>query len=218
VTDDDGNVSLPATVTVDVSSASPVADSESVTTAQNVDVIIDVLDGDTDANNDIDATSIDLDPATPGVQNTLTIAGEGVYSVVGGQVVFDPDPAFDGTTTLEYTVSDAAGNVSNIATATVAVQLDSDGDGIADVDDLDDDNDGIPDLVEGTGDTDGDGIPDSLDLDSDNDGLTDTFEAGGIDATVLKLVLHLRPRLIQTVMAYRTLFSWILMAMVFRIL
>ncbi|RMG82043.1 MAG: hypothetical protein D6714_11950, partial [Bacteroidetes bacterium] len=55
---------------------------------------------------------------------------------------------------------------------------DNDGDGISDEIDLDDDNDGIPDLVEGTGDTDQDGIPDAFDLDSDNDGIFDVLEAG----------------------------------------
>ena len=62
---------------------------------------------------------------------------------------------------------------------------DHDGDGVADVDDLDDDNDGIPDLVEDpTGanvDRDGDGLPDSRDLDSDGDGIPDVTEAGGND-------------------------------------
>ena len=42
--------------------------------------------------------------------------------------------------------------------------------------DLDSDGDGIPDLVEGTGDTDGDGIPDYLDEDSDGDGIPDSEE------------------------------------------
>jgi gliding motility-associated-like protein len=60
--------------------------------------------------------------------------------------------------------------------------LDSDGDGVGDVTDLDDDNDGIPDTTEGSGDADGDGIPNRLDRDSDNDGITDVIEAGGIDA------------------------------------
>ena len=65
--------------------------------------------------------------------------------------------------------------------------LDTDGDGVADADDLDDDNDGIPDATElatapAGGDTDGDGIPDILDLDSDNDGINDVLEAGGTDA------------------------------------
>jgi gliding motility-associated-like protein len=59
--------------------------------------------------------------------------------------------------------------------------LDTDGDGISNVNDLDDDNDGIPDTLEASGDTDGDGIPDTLDLDSDNDGIPDVTEAGGTD-------------------------------------
>jgi len=181
VSDDDGNVSIPATVTVTVGTATPIADADMAITVQNIDVVIDVLDGDVDANNDIDPSTIDLDPATPGIQSSITVAGEGTYSVAGGQVMFDPDPAFSGTSALDYTVSDLSGNVSNVAMATVDVQLDTDGDGIADINDLDDDNDGIPDLMEGAGDTDADGIPDSLDLDSDNDGLTDTSEAGGND-------------------------------------
>ncbi len=61
--------------------------------------------------------------------------------------------------------------------------IDTDGDGVADIDDLDDDNDGIPDTIESAtalngGDTDGDGIPDSLDLDSDGDGIFDVVESG----------------------------------------
>ncbi|WP_196137753.1 Ig-like domain-containing protein [Aliikangiella sp. G2MR2-5] len=47
------------------------------------------------------------------------------------------------------------------------------------VSDLDSDGDGIPDLEEGTGDTDGDGIPDYLDEDSDNDGILDSIEGNG---------------------------------------
>jgi hypothetical protein len=54
---------------------------------------------------------------------------------------------------------------------------DVDGDGIADIDDVDDDNDGILDVYEGFGDIDQDGVPNSYDLDSDNDGMPDTFEA-----------------------------------------
>jgi|GEM_PF-4508427 len=64
--------------------------------------------------------------------------------------------------------------------------VDTDGDGIDDLNDLDDDNDGIPDTVEiatagPTGDSDGDGIPDHQDLDSDNDGINDINESGGTD-------------------------------------
>ena len=178
VSDDDGNVSASATVTVTVGGAGPVADSESVATPQGTRVTIDVLDGDVDANNDIDTASLDLDPGTPGTQRTLTIPGEGTFSVADGVVVFEPDPAFVGDSTLEYTISDADGNVSNVAAAVVEVQLDSDGDGMPDIDDRDDDNDGIPDALESTSDSDADGIADYLDLDSDDDGIPDAVEAG----------------------------------------
>ena len=44
---------------------------------------------------------------------------------------------------------------------------------------LDTDGDGIPDVIEGSGDPDGDGIPNYLDLDSNNNGIPDSVEAGG---------------------------------------
>ena len=181
VADDDGNVSLPSNIAVTVGSASPIADSEMETTVQNIAIAIDVLDGDNDANNDLDSTSIDLDPATPSVQTTMSVAGEGLYEVVGAQVVFTPDAVFFGNSGIGYAVSDAAGNVSNIANIDITILVDTDSDGVANVDDLDSDNDGIPNLQEGTNDTDGDGIIDSLDRDSDNDGITDASEAGGSD-------------------------------------
>ena len=103
-------------------------------------------------------------------------------------------------------------NLSDSSTSRVALRLtatcipkDSDGDGIADQNDLDSDNDGIPDFVESQGlnvitlsnvdvnadgiddafgagltpaDNDNDGIPNYLDLDSDNDGIHDLDESG----------------------------------------
>lgn len=65
---------------------------------------------------------------------------------------------------------------------------DTDGDGIADSNDLDADNDGILNTEEGyssgspttSRDTDGDGIPDYLDLDSDDDGISDLIENGNL--------------------------------------
>ncbi len=42
--------------------------------------------------------TVDLDPATPGVQTTLTVAGEGewvyTYDPATGDVTFNPDVAF----------------------------------------------------------------------------------------------------------------------------
>ncbi len=53
---------------------------------------------------------------------------------------------------------------------------DPDGDGIPNHRDTDSDGDTIPDSMEGTDDTDGDGLPNFLDTDSDGDGLPDGWE------------------------------------------
>jgi hypothetical protein len=59
---------------------------------------------------------------------------------------------------------------------------DSDADGVADAQDQDLDNDGVPNAADGSDDTDGDGLPNLADLDSDGDGVTDLVEAGGADS------------------------------------
>ena len=53
---------------------------------------------------------------------------------------------------------------------------------MADAQDLDLDNDGVPNAVDGADDTDGDGLANLVDLDSDGDGIVDLVEAGGTDA------------------------------------
>lgn len=76
----------------------------------------------------------------------------------------------------EATGAKADGEVEDYAFNILA---DTDGDEIADIDDDDNDNDGIPDTVEQIGlNTDGDSFPDYLDVDSDNDGIPDYIEAG----------------------------------------
>lgn len=74
--------------------------------------------------------------------------------------------------------------------------IDSDADGLWNIDDIDDDNDGIVDILENPNlgsctlanlDTDGDGIPNHLDLDSDNDGCVDAIE-GDENVTPAQLV------------------------------
>ncbi len=69
-------------------------------------------------------------------------------------------------------------------------QMDSDGDGLGDIADLDDDNDGIPDSSDLAptdpmvwADYDNDGIGDLADLDDDNDGVTDWNDSYPFDAT-----------------------------------
>lgn len=66
--------------------------------------------------------------------------------------------------------------------------IDTDNDGIADINDPDDDNDGTPDTADAfpldpteTADFDGDGIGDNADTDDDNDGVDDTADAFPFD-------------------------------------
>ena len=114
---------------------------------------------------------------------SITQPANGVTVLNGDDTItYTPNsPAFVGVDTFTYTI-DNGGGVTDTAIVTVAI--DSDGDGIGNIDDLDDDNDGIPDSVEGLIDTDGDGITNELDLDSDNDGIYDLEEArhGAVDA------------------------------------
>ena len=85
------------------------------------------------------------------------------------------------STLLEISNDDSDENPYQINLSGTSI-VDNDGDGIADIYDIDDDNDGILDSTEGIVDTDGDGIINSLDLDSDNDGIADLVETGGTDA------------------------------------
>jgi hypothetical protein len=92
-----------------------------------------------------------------------------------------------GATNVRATITEIdSSSMSGFGSTSEFGSIDSDGDGIVNVNDLDDDNDGIPDLSEDTDndgdptndDADGDGTPNYLDLDSDNDGILDVVEAG----------------------------------------
>lgn len=94
---------------------------------------------------------------------------------------------FIGTSFARFRISsqpigaaDSTGSFPDGEVEDYALQIlsDFDSDEIPDIEDLDNDNDGIPDLVEGSGDTDSDGIIDSLDFDSDGDTIADFVEAG----------------------------------------
>ena len=103
----------------------------------------------------------------------------------------------EGSITLLAIASDAAGNTAvDYFTASIDFSVDSDADGIVDIDegtddrdgdglanhlDLDADGDGINDAVETATDSDADTVPDFLDLDSDNDSIPDAIE-GSIDS------------------------------------
>ncbi|TMM30338.1 DUF11 domain-containing protein [Polaribacter aestuariivivens] len=87
-----------------------------------------------------------------------------------------------GVYTFDYQVCENI-DPTNCTTATISITIlkDTDGDLVADINDLDDDNDGILDTVEdaANNDVDSDGIINSLDTDSDNDACNDVNEVYG---------------------------------------
>jgi hypothetical protein len=104
----------------------------------------------------------------PGFAANDNVDGDITDSVVASGVV---DTSSVGTYTLSYDVSDNAGNVAITKTRQVTVEdpnlIDSDGDGVADV------NDAFPNDPSEWIDTDGDGIGNNADPDDDNDGILD---------------------------------------------
>lgn len=125
ITDENGRSDV-ADLTVTVRPG-PAADDDSETTPQGVAVDVDVLDDDTEGL-DVAGDPVDFDPATlrfpaegqpDGATvgsdgTTLTVPGEGEYTVVDGQVRFTPEPQFTGTTTpVVYAIDDAAGNTAS---------------------------------------------------------------------------------------------------------
>ncbi|MBV4357459.1 Ig-like domain-containing protein [Pinibacter aurantiacus] len=75
------------------------------------------------AGVNLNKASIDLDVTTPGIQQTKSIPGKGVFTTdASGLVNFTPDAAFiSGTVTNDYFVNDIYGETSTAGTITVTV-------------------------------------------------------------------------------------------------
>ncbi len=99
--------------------APPVANDDTASTAEDVAVIIDVLANDTDVNDNIDPTTVEV----------ITTPTNGTVEVdpVTGEITFTPALSFTGTDTFTYTVDDDTDLTSNEATVTVTVGVDPDG-------------------------------------------------------------------------------------------
>jgi gliding motility-associated-like protein len=143
-----------------------------------------------DNGNGADDFGGDGPSSTPIVLTTLPTNGSASINDNGtpndptdDYVVYTPIANFVGFDSLTYTIEDGQGLIgsptgdTSTATVTIEVLVDTDGDMVGDIYDIDDDNDGILDTVEGSSNSDGDIYPDSLDIDADNDGLPDNIEA-----------------------------------------
>jgi len=123
VNDNDGATSNTATITIVVTPVddAPIATDNSNSTMEDTPVVFNVTGDDTDADGTIADGTVDLDPTTVGTQTTVTTA-EGTWTVDGnGNVTFTPAQDFNGTATIDYTVEDNDGLLSNVATITVVV-------------------------------------------------------------------------------------------------
>jgi hypothetical protein len=121
VADDAGHRSNAATVGVAITDAgggsgrggsAPTANYDGASATSNTPVVIDLVANDTDPDGDLDAESIQITqwPA----HGTLEI-------LTGGTVRYTTNLGHNGSDTFNYTVSDAAGNVSNNATVGVSI-------------------------------------------------------------------------------------------------
>jgi gliding motility-associated-like protein len=123
VNDNNGAISNQATITITINPVNdaPVAVNDNQTTNEDVPLSFSVTNNDTDVDGTINVTSVDLDPTTPGIQNTFT-SPEGGWNVSGtGNVTFTPNLNFFGTASINYTVNDDSGATSNAAVITVTV-------------------------------------------------------------------------------------------------
>ncbi|MEW8028376.1 MAG: retention module-containing protein, partial [Candidatus Thiodiazotropha sp.] len=101
-----------ATVMITVAdiNTGPNAISDNASTSENTPVVVDVLANDTDPEGD----ALSITSFTQGVNGSVTI------DPVSGNPVYTPNPAFTGTDTFTYTITDGNGG-TDIATVTVTV-------------------------------------------------------------------------------------------------
>gem|GEM_PF-2151075 len=121
-TDNGGvDLSLPFLFTITVNPpVPPQVNIDSPVGTEDNAVIVNLLANDVAGTTPIDPASVDLDPSTPGIQNSITTA-EGTWTVVNGTLTFTPAPDFNGIATISYTVADMNGLVSNVGAVSVTV-------------------------------------------------------------------------------------------------
>ena len=111
-------------ITITAVNDPPIAVNDSKTTNEDVAVTLNVTTNDTDVDGTIDVTTVDLDPATLGIQTSYTDSNGNQWNVnSSGEVIFTPALNYSGTATINYTVNDNSGAVSNIGTITITVKL-----------------------------------------------------------------------------------------------
>ena len=96
------------------------ANNDVATTFQNTPINVSVLDNDVATKGGFNKASLDLDPTKPGIQTTVTTE-QGTWSAKDGIVTFVALTTFTGNASINYTVSDNNGKVSNSASISLNV-------------------------------------------------------------------------------------------------
>lgn len=122
VSDNKGNVSNSASINVTVTPkiGNPIANNDVASTTKDTPVTVNVLVNDLAQNGILDKSSIDLDQNTPGIQPSLT-SPQGNWQALDGQITFTPAKDFTGNATIQYTMKDVNGAISNPASFSVIV-------------------------------------------------------------------------------------------------
>lgn len=122
VNDNNGATSNTAKITIAVQPYNaPVAVEDRASTKVNTKVDINIVANDTDSDGTIDATTVDLNTGAGGAQKSVTTA-QGEFDVNdSGVVTFTPTKDFVGLASIQYTIKDNKGVMSNAAAINVTV-------------------------------------------------------------------------------------------------
>jgi hypothetical protein len=123
VYDDSLALSNAATISITVVSINdaPVAVNNTASTNEDTPISLNILTNDSDVDNAIDSSSVDLNLTLAGTQNTLSVSN-GTWSInTSGLLTLTPALNFNGVLTLDYKVKDVLGLLSNTATVTINV-------------------------------------------------------------------------------------------------
>jgi gliding motility-associated-like protein len=117
----EGSVCDTVWINIQVGLGAPIAHHDFGTIVEDEVATINLLVNDDAGDLVIDLASVDLDPNTSGIQQSLTTV-DGQWSVNAiGELTFIPNLNFNGNTAIMYTVSDTTGSVSNAAVVSINV-------------------------------------------------------------------------------------------------
>ncbi|NEO57053.1 MAG: tandem-95 repeat protein, partial [Okeania sp. SIO3B5] len=110
-------------ITITTVNDPPVAENDSASTNRGEAVTFSITSNDSDTDDTLELTTVDLDPSTPERDTSITVPGEGSYTVDdAGNVTFTPEAGFTGVTTpITYTIQNNLGAVSNEANISIEV-------------------------------------------------------------------------------------------------